>query len=71
MNSNLAYTSTVGEIELVTQLASSSIAKEKPVTGTLFMPYSGLLVAKDSLFHFETNCFFKMRKYSANLLKFK
>lgn len=41
VNSNLAYTSTVGEIELVTQLASSSIAKEKPVTGTLFMPYSG------------------------------
>lgn len=50
VNSNLAYTSTVGEIELVIQLASSSIAKEKPVTGTLFMPYSGLLVAKDSLF---------------------
>ena len=57
MNSNLAYTSTVGEIELVTQLASSSIAKEKPVTGTLFMPYSGLLVAKDSLFHFNIKGF--------------
>lgn len=53
VNSNLAYTSTVGEIELVTQLASSSIAKEKPVTGTLFMPYSGLLVVKDSLFSFQ------------------
>lgn len=57
VNSNLAYTSTVGEIELVTQLASSSIAKEKPVTGTLFMPYSGLLVAKDSLFHFNIKGF--------------
>ena len=57
MNSNLAYTSTVGEIELVTQLASSSIAKEKPVTGTLFMPYSGLLVVKDSLFHFNIKGF--------------
>lgn len=57
VNSNLAYTSTVGEIELVTQLASSSIAKEKPVAGTLFMPYSGLLVAKDSLFHFNIKGF--------------
>ena len=57
VNSSLAYTSTVGEIELVTQLASSSIAKEKPVTGTLFMPYSGLLVAKDSLFHFNIKGF--------------
>ena len=57
VNSNLAYTSTVGEIELVIQLASSSIAKEKPVTGTLFMPYSGLLVAKDSLFHFNIKGF--------------
>lgn len=57
VNSNLAYTSTVGEIELVTQLASSSIAKEKPVAGSLFMPYSGLLVAKDSLFHFNIKGF--------------
>lgn len=26
---------------------------------------------KDSIFPSETKCFFKMRKYSANLLKFK
>ena len=57
VNSNLAYTSTVGEIELMAQLASTSITKEKPVTGTLFMPYSGLLVAKDSLFHFNIKGF--------------
>lgn len=57
VNSNLTYTSTVGEIELMSRLASTSIAKEKPVTGTLFMPYSGLLVAKDSLFHFNIKGF--------------
>ena len=38
------------------QLASTSLQR-KPVTGTLFMPYSGLLVAKDSLFHFNIKGF--------------
>ena len=57
VNSNLAYTSTVGEIELLTQLASTSISKEEKVNGTLFMPYSGLLIAKDSLFHFNIKGF--------------
>lgn len=57
VNSTLAYTSTVGEIELLTQLAATSIPKEKAVTSTLFMPYSGLLVAKDSLFHFNIKGF--------------
>lgn len=57
VNSNLAYTSTVGEMELVTQLASTTISQEKAVTGSLFMPYSGLLVVKDSLFHFNIKGF--------------
>ena len=57
VNSNLAYTSTVGEIEILSRLASSSITKEKAITGTLFMPYSGLLVAKDSLYHFNVKGF--------------
>lgn len=57
VNSNLAYTSTVGEIELLAQLESTSISKEKDVTGTLFMPYSGLMIAKDSLFHFNIKGF--------------
>lgn len=57
VNSNLAYTSTVGEIELLSQLASSPIGKESAITGTLFMPYSGLLVAKDSLFQFNVKGF--------------
>lgn len=57
VNSNLAYTSTVGEVELMNQLAVSPIVKEKPVTGTLFMPYSGLLIAKDSQFQFNIKGF--------------
>ena len=57
VNSNLAYTSTIGEIELLTKLMSISTPKEKVVTGSLFMPYSGLLVTKDSLFHFNIKGF--------------
>ena len=57
VNSNLAYTSTIGEIELLTKLASISTPKEKAVAGSLFMPYSGLLVAKDSLLHFNIKGF--------------
>ena len=57
VNSNLAYTSTVGEIELVQQLATTSIKQEEAVKGTLFMPYSGLLVAKDENFHFNIKGF--------------
>lgn len=57
VNSNLAYTSTVGEIELMNQLAASPIIGEKPVTGTLFMPYSGLLIAKDDQFQFNIKGF--------------
>lgn len=57
VNSNLAYTSTVGEIELMNKLASINIPEESIVTGTLFMPYSGLLVAKDEQFHFNIKGF--------------
>lgn len=57
VNSTLAYTSSVGEIELLSKLESTSIPKEKAVTGSRFMPYSGLLVAKDSLFHFNVKGF--------------
>ena len=57
VNSNLAYTSTVGEIELTQKLAATSVEQEKAVTGTLFMPYSGLLVAKDENIHFNIKGF--------------
>lgn len=57
VNSNLAYTSTVGEVELMSQLFSSAIPEEKTVAGTLFMPYSGLLIAKDDQFHFNIKGF--------------
>ena len=57
VNSNLAYTSTVGEIELLTKLMATSIPKEEIVSGSMFLPYSGLLVSKDSLFHFNIKGF--------------
>lgn len=53
VNSNLAYTSTVGEVELMHRMLSLPAKKEKAVTGTLFMPYSGLFVAKDERIHFN------------------
>lgn len=57
VNSNLAYTSTVGEAELISRLASTPISPEASVTGTLFMPYSGILIAKDEQLHFNIKGF--------------
>ncbi|WP_018110139.1 polysaccharide lyase family 8 super-sandwich domain-containing protein [Bacteroides propionicifaciens] len=53
VNSNLAYTSTVGEAQLMSKLLDFDIAAEKPVSGSLFMPYSGTLIQKDERFQFN------------------
>lgn len=57
VNSNLAYTSTVGEAELMDKLARTEGAEEPALKGALFMPYSGLLVEKDERVHFNVKGF--------------
>ena len=57
VDSNLAYTATVGEVELMEKAASLDIAPEKELEGNLFMPYSGLMVMKDAGFHFNVKGF--------------
>lgn len=58
VNSNLNYTATVGEAELMQRLSNNnSIAAENAPQGSLFMPYSGLLVTKDSKLHFNMKGF--------------
>lgn len=57
VDSNLAYTATVGETELMEQVASLDIAPEADVEGNLFMPYSGLMVMKDVGLHFNVKGF--------------
>ena len=57
VKSNLAYTSTVGEVELMNRLSDTSIAAEKAPCGSLFMPYSGLLINKDTDYHFNIKGF--------------
>ena len=47
VKSSLAYTSTVGEMELMESLAGSSAEAEDEPSGAKFYPYSGLLVSKD------------------------
>ncbi len=49
--SNLSYTSSMGEVEAVLEaLAQAKQAEASPV-GSKFMPYSGLLVVKNPAFH--------------------
>lgn len=59
VNSTLAYTSTVGEMELVAQAAAMDIEAEDAPEGSVFMPYSGLLVSKDEDMHFNAKGFSK------------
>ncbi|MGM9762633.1 MAG: chondroitinase family polysaccharide lyase [Candidatus Cryptobacteroides sp.] len=66
VNSILAYTSSVGEMELVAEAMkdTASLSAETPV-GHVFMPYSGLLVEKDERFHFN------LKGYSAYIWDFE
>lgn len=59
VNSNLTYTSSIGEAELMAKLSTMNIASEETPTGALFMPYSGLMVIKNSDFHFNMKGFSK------------
>lgn len=66
VNSTLAYTSSVGEMELVAEAmkVGASMTAESP-EGHVFLPYSGLLVEKDSRFHFN------LKGYSAYIWDFE
>ena len=57
VNSNLTYTSTIGETQLMEKAMASNIAAENSPEGSLFMPYSGLLVVKNKDYHFNTKGF--------------
>ena len=53
VNSVLSYTTTVGEMEAIAE-AASMVGEQTPMkTGSLFMPYSGLLISKDNDIHFN------------------
>jgi len=59
VNSTLTYTSSVGETELMTRLMQENIKEEPAPTGSLFMPYSGLMVIKKADYHFNIKGFSK------------
>lgn len=58
-NSSLAYTSTVGEMELVAKVSALDIPAEAAPEGSVFMPYSGMLVSKDRDMQFNAKGFSK------------
>lgn len=53
VNSRLAYTSTVGEMEAVARALDCAVEPELPLEGGVFMPYSGLMVWRNSDFVFS------------------
>ena len=54
VNSDMSYMTTVGEMEAVAKAAVIAAGKEsKMKQGSLFMPYSGLLISKDEEVHFN------------------
>ena len=57
VNSNLTYTSSVGEAELMARLSATDIKAEEAPVGSRFMPYSGLMVIKNKDFHFNIKGF--------------
>lgn len=57
VDSDLSYTATVGEAELLMRAVQSGVEPEAAPCGALFMPYSGLLVVKDARFHFNVKGF--------------
>lgn len=57
VNSNLAYTATLGEMKLLEKVVSLNIESEGDVKGNLFMPYSGLMVMKEANLHFNAKGF--------------
>lgn len=59
VDSDLSYTATVGEAQMLATALHGSVAAEQAPAGSLFMPYSGLLVVKNPEFHFNVKGFSK------------
>lgn len=57
VKSSLAYTSTVGEMELMEAVASMPAEPAPAPTGSRFYPYSGMLVTKDARTQFNAKGF--------------
>ena len=57
VNSNLAYTSSFGELDCMARIAAMDIGPDAGPDGSLFMPYSGLLVSRDDRYHFNIKGF--------------
>jgi len=53
VNSDMSYMTTVGEMEAVAKALSLGKVSQEMKTGSLFMPYSGLLISKDKDIHFN------------------
>lgn len=59
VNSSLSYTSSVGEAEMMICALQSDVKPEANPVGSIFMPYSGLLVVKNENHHFNIKGFSK------------
>jgi chondroitin-sulfate-ABC endolyase/exolyase len=57
VDSNLNYTSTVGEVQLMNEALHVEFPVEPAVKGAKFLPYSGVLIAKDSQYQFNVKGF--------------
>ena len=53
VNSDMSYMTTVGEMEAVAKAVSYKYEPQEMLQGSVFMPYSGLLVSKDEDVHFN------------------
>ncbi|MFR2069588.1 MAG: chondroitinase family polysaccharide lyase [Bacteroides nordii] len=59
VNSDLTYTNSVGEAEAMVKLLQMDVKEELAPEGSLFMPYSGLLVVKNKDYHINIKGFSK------------
>lgn len=53
VDSNLTYTASLGEAECVLKALYTKVKAEQTPVGSLFMPYSGLMVVKNKNHHFN------------------
>lgn len=59
VSTHIAFTSTLGELELLLDFNTKTGGAEENPSGTLFMPYSGLLVARKPNWHIAAKGFSK------------
>ncbi|MGL4293692.1 MAG: chondroitinase family polysaccharide lyase [Bacteroidales bacterium] len=57
VNSNLTYTASMGEVGCVFKALNAEVNSEENPQGSLFMPYSGLMVIKNGDYHFNMKGF--------------